>query len=527
MKSRNKIITFIILTWGFLVAIILLVSGSIFIAGFAKLETNLANEGAARVSHVSLSSLNYIYTSNLDNAYWDKAYEYLQNPTPKFIEENFADFYTDYKTNYLIFINKKNNQIVYANKFDLKTKKNVPIEPDILNFFKEHGMDILDNKDKYFQISPRPYGVIGLFKTSDSNIHYFALNYVKDTNDSKPELGVMIYGKQLTDEYLKQLSADLGDPIQLIPTEKLLQMPHGKRIMELLNKQAVYSEPLNKDSFASYQLVNDFNNKPIAILRVEQSREIYNEGKDSTLKSQIILLVFSLIGAFGMSALVYWFFRKQDLITRSFERFVPHELIDLLKKKDILEVNLGDNSKRILSVLFLDIRNFTTISEGMSSQANFDFINTLLRKFAPVISDNNGFIDKYIGDAVMALFPKEETSADDAVKAAKEILAALEKLNQEGILKTPTPVKIGIGINTGEAMLGILGAKGRLEGTVISDMVNTASRIQTLTKTYGHELLISEYCYKSMKHPEIYKIEHVDDVLVKGKTVAVSIYAVS
>lgn len=523
MGSRNKIIIFILLVWMLLVSLIIWGSESIFVSGSEKLEKDLARDSAHRVYHVSLSILNYMYLQNLDMAYWDEAYSYIQGKNPDFIQKNFlTDFYIDNKVNYLMLIDDQ-SKVVFSQGFDLNKKMEVPVEQEVLDFFKKNALEMLIQGENFYKIYPLQYGATGFVQLPDSSIAYFSLNWIKDTNDSEQPKGAMIFGKKITPDYLKTLSENLSYPVSLISIQDFEKAHPDKKIQTVfVNDESVYSEPLNEDTLVSYELLRDFNHKPIAIFQIEQSRKIYNESRKASDSSQLILFIFSLLGALGMSVLVYLFFRKQELITRSFERFVPHQLLDLLHKKDILAIDLGDNVKKNLSVLFLDIRNFTTISEGLSSQANFDFINALLKRIAPIISSHNGFIDKYIGDAIMALFPNELTSADDAVKSAKAISEELDKLNQE----TQFPIKVGIGINTGEAMLGIIGAKGRLEGTVISDMVNTAARIQGLTKTYQCELIISEQCYKAMQHPEAYSIHHVDDVLVKGKSVKVSIYSV-
>ena len=527
MNSRTKVITIIIAVWILLIALIFIASQSLFVSRFENLERDLAADNGRRVAHVSLATLNYIYLHNLDYAYWDKAYDYMQNKNSDFIKDNFLKrFFIDNKINYvLIFDNNKN--LVWSSGFDLVRQTKKPVELEVINFFKNNGLEMLTNGERYFSVIKRPYGAVGFLQLSKNSIGYFSNNFIKDSHGTQPARGYMIFGRTLTVEYFKKLREDLSYSINLIPLSAIEKNPGEQKILQQIIEQgAIYTEPLNDEVYLGYLSIKDFTNHPIGLLCIEQPRKVYNESKHSALSSQLILLGLSVSGMLAMSALVCLFFRKQDLITCSFERFVPHQLIELLKKKDILEIGLGDNSKRNISVLFMDIRNFTTISERLSPQENFDLINMLLKKIAPVISQNNGFIDKYIGDAVMALFPREEYNADDAVKAAKMILEELAKLNQQGLLKTQEEVTIGIGINTGESMLGIIGAEGRLEGTVISDMVNTASRIQTLTKTYGYEILISEACYKAMKHPERYTIQHVDKASLKGKSIKISIYSV-
>ena len=117
-----------------------------------------------------------------------------------------------------------------------------------------------------------------------------------------------------------------------------------------------------------------------------------------------------------------------EIINASYERFVPKEFLTLLQKKSIIDVEIGDNSSLEMSVLFSDMRNFTMISEKLTPQQNFKFLNSYLDKMTPAINQNEGFIDKYIGDAVMALFPKHP---DDAVKAAIEMNIALKSCLQK------------------------------------------------------------------------------------------------
>jgi len=105
-------------------------------------------------------------------------------------------------------------------------------------------------------------------------------------------------------------------------------------------------------------------------------------------------------------------------LKQAYNRFVPQQFFRLLGKEDVTKVKLGDHIERTLTILFSDIRNFTSLSESMSPQQNFDFINSYLSQMEPVISQNGGMIDKYIGDAIMVLFPSE---ADDAVNGSLAI----------------------------------------------------------------------------------------------------------
>ncbi len=210
-------------------------------------------------------------------------------------------------------------------------------------------------------------------------------------------------------------------------------------------------------------------------------------------------------------------------LNQSFSRFVPRQFLHFLDKESIADVQLGDQVQQEMSVLFSDIRDFTTLSETMTPQENFEFINGYLSHMGPVISVHQGFIDKYIGDAIMALF---SGGADNAVKAGIAMLHQLTQYNQYRANSGYVPIQIGIGINTGSLMLGTVGEQNRMDSTVISDAVNLASRIETLTKNYGVSLLISHHTFLLLQNPADYAIRMIDKVQVKGKSERVTVYEV-
>jgi class 3 adenylate cyclase/PAS domain-containing protein len=210
-------------------------------------------------------------------------------------------------------------------------------------------------------------------------------------------------------------------------------------------------------------------------------------------------------------------------LNEALSRFVPRQFLQLLNKQSIVDVQLGDQVQQEMSVLFADIRDFTTLSESMTPEENFKFINAYLKRMEPAIIENQGFIDKYIGDEIMALFG---LGADNALKAAIAMLHSLTEYNQYRTNYGYVPIKIGIGINTGSLMLGTVGGKCRMDSTVISDTVNLASRIEGLTKDYGVSLLISHQTFSQLRDANQYAFRIIDRVKVKGKTTAVSVYEV-
>ncbi|MEG4999319.1 PAS domain S-box protein [Microcoleus sp. B4-D4] len=211
----------------------------------------------------------------------------------------------------------------------------------------------------------------------------------------------------------------------------------------------------------------------------------------------------------------------EENLTDAYGRFVPHQFLHFLGYESILDVKLGDQVQKEMSVLFSDIRDFTTLSETMNPEENFQFINAYLSRMEPVITENFGFIDKYIGDAIMALF---NGSADDAVKAG---IAMLEQLNEYNVSRHQPdrpPLQIGIGINTGSLMLGTVGGQSRMDSTVISDAVNLASRVENLTKEYGVSMLITHNTFIQLN--DIYDFRLIDRVTVKGKSQLVTVYEI-
>jgi hypothetical protein len=159
----------------------------------------------------------------------------------------------------------------------------------------------------------------------------------------------------------------------------------------------------------------------------------------------------------------------------------------------------------------------------MDPEDNFKFINAYLSRMEPAIVAHQGFIDKYIGDAIMALF---SGSADDAVQSGIAMLHRLAEYNQHRANSGYVPIQIGIGINTGSLILGTVGGQNRMDSTVISDAVNLASRLEGLTKKYGVSLLMSHYTFSQLEDVNQYAFRAIDRVQVKGKSAEVSVYEV-
>ncbi|MBF0273909.1 MAG: adenylate/guanylate cyclase domain-containing protein, partial [Nitrospinae bacterium] len=153
------------------------------------------------------------------------------------------------------------------------------------------------------------------------------------------------------------------------------------------------------------------------------------------------------------------------------------------------------------------------------------FLNHYLEMFGPLINENGGFIDKFIGDAIMALFPgKNVSSADDSLHAAVAMGKELCSYNIQRVKSVKEAIAIGIGIHLGRLRLGTIGFKDRIETTVIGDTVNLASRVEGLTKQYGLTALFTSHVLEKLKKPELFHTREVDTVKVKGKDIPVTIH---
>jgi len=235
-----------------------------------------------------------------------------------------------------------------------------------------------------------------------------------------------------------------------------------------------------------------------------------------------MFVTFGFAVAQNMNDLKKFALEQQMRLTEAYQRFVPKQLLTNLNKDSILDVQLGDQVQKEMSILFSDIRSFTTLSESMLPEENFKFVNSYLSKMGPIVRENNGYIDKFIGDAIMALFEK---SPDDAVRTSVKMLDALREYNKVRIREGNDPIRIGIGVNTGMMMLGTLGESDRMEGSVISDAVNIAARLEGLTKLYKTPLLISGETLLKIDD-SIFETRLIDKVAVKGKVKPIMVHEV-
>jgi|GEM_PF-4790174 len=211
-----------------------------------------------------------------------------------------------------------------------------------------------------------------------------------------------------------------------------------------------------------------------------------------------------------------------ECLNRTFQLFVPQQFMKRILYEHSIQPDHTVEEK--LTILFTDIRSYTQFSEGTSLKENYEMLNDFFSLMEPIITQNHGFIDKFLGDGIMALFDNDQ-SADQAIQAAIQMLERLKNFNQARKEKGKIAIKIGIGIATGPVLIGLIGSKNRFDSTVIGDTVNQASRIEELTKKYEISLLISGKTQQEIRHKG-YLLREIDTVQLRGKSNSVILYEV-
>ncbi|EDZ96442.1 adenylate/guanylate cyclase [Limnospira maxima CS-328] len=221
-------------------------------------------------------------------------------------------------------------------------------------------------------------------------------------------------------------------------------------------------------------------------------------------------------------------------LSNKFQLFVPQQFLKRIAPQGVGSIQLGNVTEEHLTVLFCDIRGFTSIAESQQARETFEWLNAFFNQMSHCISSHNGFIDKYLGDAIMAVFDMTNSHAIDALNSALLMQDSLRKFNRDRhLFSIKDPIRIGIGIDTGIGMIGTLGSNSRMDSTVIGNVVNTASRLEGLTKIYGCQIIASksaidtaELMTQSPENNESFQTRWIDCVTPRGKKEPLEIYEV-
>lgn len=326
----------------------------------------------------------------------------------------------------------------------------------------------------------------------------------------------------------------ITDPEQFqmlnIPLKEFDEIPHTLLNTSLRSKEPLIVDNPKEDShFSGDNYIISASPKSVMCLPIVHHDTlfalIYLENKltAGAFTEERITVLRTLSAQIAISLENARYFEQTEILYRATERFVPKPFLKLLHKEHIEEVTLGDSTEVEVTVMFTDIRGYTTITEKQSPQEAFSFINAYLKVMAPIIRAHQGFINQYQGDAIMALFPR---SADDGVKAVKAMAESLTKYNLEQAKSNRPQLKVGYGLNTGKAMLGTIGEEERMDANVISDAINLGSRVESLNKFYGTRFLISDGTLNALTDKTQVITRLVDKVQVKGKSNVVYLYEV-
>lgn len=246
----------------------------------------------------------------------------------------------------------------------------------------------------------------------------------------------------------------------------------------------------------------------------------WNIGFVMPIATELLVLVWLFL--IHMSYGYLFEFRGKQQITKQFGQYVPPEIVgELSNNPDAM--NFEGQAKE-LTVLFSDVRGFTSISEGLEARELADLMNQYLTPMTKIIHEKRGTIDKYMGDAIMAFWGaplSEPKHAQLAIEASMDMLERLNSMNEAFALRGWPEVKIGIGLNTGVMSVGNMGSDFRMAYTVMGDAVNLGSRLESLTKQYGVSFIVSEYTAAAVPS---FAYLALDRVIVKGKLEPVTIY---
>ena len=210
-------------------------------------------------------------------------------------------------------------------------------------------------------------------------------------------------------------------------------------------------------------------------------------------------------------------------MNQAFERFVPARFLEGLGAESVLDIELGRHIQLHGTVMFADLHGFTAISEAVGPSAIFAIINQYLSAVVPCIEDNGGVVIHYQGDGVIALFPGNTGQAIDAGIAMQRSLRELNLRQQD---ERVSDLKMSIGVHDGPVTLGVVGDASRWDASIISDAVNTAARIEAMTRKIGGDLLVSRSCLEGSGRMESYSIREMGHHVIRGKAEPVELLEV-
>ena len=315
-----------------------------------------------------------------------------------------------------------------------------------------------------------------------------------------------------------------------IPVEQMSELPNAIIQYCFHTKEPlILDDPVSDPRFSKDPFLIQFAPKSILCQPILRSGKclaiIYLEhrkaqGVFTTDRLEVLRLLSGQIAVSLQNAELY---KSQQDLSEAYFRFVPQEFIRTLGYESILPVRLGDCIEAEMTVMFCDIRSYTSLAEGMTAQDNFKLINKYLQLIGPIINRNGGFINHYLGDGFIALF---RDKPDNAIKASIEMHAEMFRYNQERQEAHKQPIMISIGLHTGDVMMGVIGDADRHDANVLSDAVNVAARLEGLTRIFDNQIILSASTLEAVEDRGFFIYRDLGSYRVKGKDEALRLYEI-
>ncbi|MEM7768977.1 MAG: response regulator [Cyanobacteria bacterium P01_A01_bin.37] len=265
---------------------------------------------------------------------------------------------------------------------------------------------------------------------------------------------------------------------------------------------------------------DDYLTKPIqfelllakiaSVLHINQMRKKCHQQQLKESKSQVQ-------SNFQKLSQPVWRGTQRQGLAEKLRLFIPDQFLRKLAPNGVESIKLGRTVEADVTILFCDIRNFTAATEAQSMQETFDWLNSFFTLVSKIVTQHGGFIDKYLGDAAIAIFDRPQHHVVDGVKATLAIQESLKEFNQFTVPGLRQPTRIGIGLHTGKGLIGTLGSSQRMDVTVIGDVVNTASRLEELTKQYGCQAIVSGEVIRRLPVDHAFQFRWIDCLAMRGK----------
>lgn len=327
------------------------------------------------------------------------------------------------------------------------------------------------------------------------------------------------FTEEETSDFLRVCMTDFEN---LFPNQNMINVIPQK-LEATLPLEEFHSEELPLSAYQTFTLKNEFDN-------LYGTVHIVREGAFTTKQIDLFTFAVNEVTRIMESTIrMQGKMKFERNIRKAFSRFVPEQIIDELVDGAETEAKVGIGEKRDVAIMFCDIRSFTNISECNKPETVVAFLNKYFTAMCTIIKKYGGTVDKFMGDAIMALFGAPVSYEDNcrrAVAAAQEMREAVGSIELDDLILPPgMKFNVGIGIHYGDVIVGSIGSADKTDYSVIGDNVNLASRLEGLTKTYGTMILVSQAVKDDINSDE-YVYRHLDNVKVKGKEHPVPIYAV-